>query len=292
MSNKDILDKIKLEKDGIKGGIYKLWFIDPDRCYIGQAVNLRKRLLRYLSLDCKQQSKIHRAILKYKIENIKIEILEFSNDINELNKLEEFYIKKYDSVENGYNLNYGGNNRSPSKETREKLSKAGMGKISKYRGIPLSQQTKDKIEVINQGKSKGKNNTSKYAGVYWDKKRNNWCSKITKDRKEINIGRFKTQNEAGAAYNAKAVELFGENARTNDVPNWKDIKTEKIVKPIKTCLNIGIYFHTSSKYWNVRVKINGKWQYLGSFKTELEAIKAQENKYKEVELNNELLAVQ
>lgn len=57
--------------------------------------------------------------------------------------------------------------------------------------------------------------TSKYKGVTWDKGRNKWQSRIKKDGKSIYIGRYVSEEEAGRAYNKKAIELFGEFAKLN-----------------------------------------------------------------------------
>lgn len=63
-------------------------------------------------------------------------------------------------------------------------------------------------------RSHTKRSTTKIKGVYWDKARGKWKVQITVRYKQINIGRFDTIAEAQAAYNAKAVELFGEFARS------------------------------------------------------------------------------
>lgn len=43
-----------------------------------------------------------------------------------------------------------------------------------------------------------------------------WRARIMVDGKEVNLGRFVTKEEAGAAYNRAAIEHFGEYARLND----------------------------------------------------------------------------
>lgn len=57
-------------------------------------------------------------------------------------------------------------------------------------------------------------NTTGYKGVYKDRY-NRWISRIMKDYKKIHIGSFGTAEEAHAAYQKKAVELFGEFARSS-----------------------------------------------------------------------------
>jgi len=56
---------------------------------------------------------------------------------------------------------------------------------------------------------------SKYKGVCWDKNRKKWKAEIAQSYKRIHIGRYDSEVVAAKAYDAKAVELFGEYARTN-----------------------------------------------------------------------------
>jgi hypothetical protein len=62
---------------------------------------------------------------------------------------------------------------------------------------------------------KGKQNSSGFKGVSWDKSRNQWSAKISLGDRTVNIGRFPTANEAARAYDEKAVQLFGKFAHTN-----------------------------------------------------------------------------
>lgn len=60
-----------------------------------------------------------------------------------------------------------------------------------------------------------KNSSSQYKGVSWHTKELIWISRITFNRKEIYIGRFKDEIEAAKAYDEKAKELFGKFAYLN-----------------------------------------------------------------------------
>lgn len=62
-------------------------------------------------------------------------------------------------------------------------------------------------------------NTSGYKGVAWDKSRSCWVGHIQFQRKQYNLGRFTTKEEAARAYNEKAKELHGEAAWLNVVPD-------------------------------------------------------------------------
>lgn len=57
--------------------------------------------------------------------------------------------------------------------------------------------------------------SSSYKGVSYDKNAKKWRAQIIKDKKRIHIGWYKTEIEAGKAYNEKAIELYGEFACLN-----------------------------------------------------------------------------
>jgi hypothetical protein len=77
--------------------------------------------------------------------------------------------------------------------------------------IATNQQNKH-----NSIKMNTKNSTSKYKGVYWHKANSKWVAAIA-DKGKRHIGTFDTEIEAAKAYNAKAIELFGEFARINEI---------------------------------------------------------------------------
>ena len=81
----------------------------------------------------------------------------------------------------------------------------------------------------NHNKQKAKDKSSKYYGVYWSVKDKRWHVSINKDAINHYIGTFGNEHEAALAYNKKAIELYGENANLNIVPEF-DIKPEEIIK--------------------------------------------------------------
>ena len=81
-----------------------------NKVYIGQTrMSVEARFKKHLSLqDSNKNMLIYKAIKKYGKSNFYVEIIE-ETLVDNLNDLEEFYIKKYDSFNNGYNLCRGGN---------------------------------------------------------------------------------------------------------------------------------------------------------------------------------------
>lgn len=158
----------KQENDTIKiSGIYGLRNMMNNKWYIGQAIDINRRLKNYANLSCKSQPKIYNALLKYGYKNFEKVILEqCSSDVNVLNEKEPVWIEKYNSIKNGYNLRIGGCfGGSPSEETRKKISISNMGKthspetIKKMSlakiGKKLSVEHINNIKNSNSGKRRG-----------------------------------------------------------------------------------------------------------------------------------------
>lgn len=96
-------------------------------------------------------------------------IIELSDSIEEskveLNALEVYYIEKFGTLDNGYNLTGGGNGsykRVVTEETRKKLSEANIGKgvvddvilICPVCGLKFSIKPKDYRKRLKNSKSK------------------------------------------------------------------------------------------------------------------------------------------
>lgn len=67
----------------------------------------------------------------------------------------------------------------------------------------------------NMANQRSRKVTSIYKGVSWDKERNKWRSVIGARENYLMIGRYDSEEEAGMAYDRKALELFGDFAYLN-----------------------------------------------------------------------------
>lgn len=68
----------------------------------------------------------------------------------------------------------------------------------------------------NQSNMKShEDSTSKYVGVSWVKSRKRWNAAIGVNYKVIQLGRYKTEQEAALAYNSAAIKYKGEYANLN-----------------------------------------------------------------------------
>lgn len=150
-----------------KRGIYILTNTVNGKQYIGQSVDLVNRSRRhfYPNNTC---SAIHSAIQKYGKDAFDVELIEYPGISKDaLNAIETWKIHQHQTLApNGYNLNCGGDSRSPSSETRRKLSEFNKGKkltsetrrkmSASRKGRKVDIQTRQKIAKANTGKTPSK----------------------------------------------------------------------------------------------------------------------------------------
>lgn len=196
-------------------GIY-VWKLNGVPKYVGKGVDVHRRMIRNHG-DSKALSL---AIAKYGFDAFEKEVVCYC-DQNELNKLEEFYIREFHThrSKGGYNLTWGGDGvgagedhplygvtgdahpswgRKHSKETLDKLSES-------HKGIRHSKEAKRKISESKKGRNnpffgcKYENATSSCYGV--SKRGNKYRALITVNKTLVHIGYYGTEVEAAQAYN-------------------------------------------------------------------------------------------
>lgn len=126
--------------------IYKATNNINGKCYIGQTVQaFEKRKDKHI-WEAKNGSDthFHRALSKHGFDNFYWTILNECDDIDLLNQLEQYYIKCYESMnrEFGYNLQSGGKNCSLSNITKQRMSKAALGKPKSKEHIENSRKAR------------------------------------------------------------------------------------------------------------------------------------------------------
>lgn len=93
-------------------GIYKITNQKTGECYIGQAVDVRKRWADHckagLGVDTPQGNKLYAAMQEFGLEQFSFELLEECKG-NELDNKEKYFIELYQSNIYGYNGNAGNN---------------------------------------------------------------------------------------------------------------------------------------------------------------------------------------
>lgn len=68
-----------------------------------------------------------------------------------------------------------------------------------------------------QNRRKRSDSRSRFKGVLWLRQTSRWCARIRVAGKERHLGSFTDEVDAAKAYNAAAIEAFGEFACLNDV---------------------------------------------------------------------------
>lgn len=106
-------------------GIYYIKNIVNNNMYIGQSINIKNRFSCYksaLNKNSHYNEKLQEDFNKYGIESFEFGVLEECNR-EDLDKLEQYYIKKYNTMIEGYNNASGGlKGFEPSEETKLKVS--------------------------------------------------------------------------------------------------------------------------------------------------------------------------
>lgn len=115
-------------------GIYKIQNKINGKIYIGQSVDVYRRLKKHIwNIEKENNSALCRAFKKYGIENFTYEVIE-ECEVDTLDEREIYYIKLYNSYvgfkdSNGYNLNLGGgSNRGwiPSEENKKRFKEVNL----------------------------------------------------------------------------------------------------------------------------------------------------------------------
>lgn len=93
----------------MQSGIYKIENTLNHKVYIGQSIHIQDRWKEHKREYLKQNvtKKLYVAMQNNGIENFSFEVLEYC-PIEKLNEREKYWIKKYDSIQNGYNMKEGG----------------------------------------------------------------------------------------------------------------------------------------------------------------------------------------
>jgi len=142
--------------------VYKITNITNQDSYIGQTTKtLKQRWKQHLCQtryvghgnNRKICRYLHTAMVKYGIENFKIEMIDWATNLTELNYKEWLWINKLNTVApNGYNLKAGGGNKHVSNETRKLLSLKLSGNSNGMYGKKGSEKQKEWIRKYNSQK--------------------------------------------------------------------------------------------------------------------------------------------
>lgn len=112
--------------------------------------------------------------------------------------------------------------RKAWQENREKYMDYLSSKENKVRVSKMMSGPKEVLTRAFQGKPSNVNKKwSKYVGVTWGDgyaMGSGWQANITFKRTKYYLGHYLTPEEAAFAYNKKALELYGQTAKLNIIP--------------------------------------------------------------------------
>lgn len=122
------------------------------KMYIGQTIQpLKLRIKNHLRSTCLSHFK--KALLKNGIENFEWIVLYETDNKEDLNDNEIYFIKLFNSLENGYNMTEGGEGSYGFKHTEE--SKRIISEKAKLRGgHPHTEEHKKYMSDVMKGKNK------------------------------------------------------------------------------------------------------------------------------------------
>jgi group I intron endonuclease len=223
--------------------------------YVGQSIDFSNRINSYrtssLNPSCGQyHTTFGSAIRKYGFDNFQIEVLHNNVPWDRMDQLEIQEIKNYDSYCNGYNQTEGGNigprlaqlasERFKKKvevrkcEEAKKRSEGQQRALTNFeknakkelnaflRSVPSKEnelkQMRSRMQRSVETKKRhalGLPKSSKYKGVCWDKKHKKWKANIKHKGKKIHIGLYTNEEAAAKAFDLKAVDLRGDEAKLN-----------------------------------------------------------------------------
>lgn len=142
------------------------------------------------------------------------------------------------------------------------------GLVVNHKNFKRDDNILSNLEIISNRENanqKHLKSTSKYTGVYLDKRSGKWLSSIYINGSTKRLGTFESEKEASYYYESALICI-------ND-GRIGDIKTK--VKPmLKTSKYKHISFTTRNNMFRVAIVINGKQKHIGHFQTEEQAYSA------------------
>lgn len=152
--------------------IYKITCTVNDKHYIGQAVSHILNHKRYRPYGMEGRFKCHiseafsqkkcqskylnNAIKKYGSDNFVVSLVE-ECDLSSSDEKERYYINKYNTMfPNGYNLNSGGKNFVPTRESKKRVSEGVVSyykqkKLERFKYLKtISEELKDNIRPLKR----------------------------------------------------------------------------------------------------------------------------------------------
>jgi|688.fasta_scaffold712087_2 group I intron endonuclease len=107
--------------------IYKITNIINNKMYIGQTIqkNPKMRWYDHCARARKDQNNhLYNSMRLYGVENFVWEVIDSADNLNDLNLKEQHWLDEYRKTTEVYNLREAGNNKTHSKQSKEKMKKS------------------------------------------------------------------------------------------------------------------------------------------------------------------------
>lgn len=144
--------------------IYVLENIKTNKYYVGQTTqSLKKRFCK--GNNYRKCAKMNEAITTYGWDSFKLKETIITDSQDKADQVERYFIGKYNSIINGYNISYGGKKHFKlNKETKKKLSNSlkgnhnGLatefkkGSVNKRKDTKMKLISRIKLSIANKGK--------------------------------------------------------------------------------------------------------------------------------------------
>jgi group I intron endonuclease len=130
--------------------IYKITNKVNGKIYIGKTKNPEKRLKQHINASKRKKTKLYNAMNKYGVNNFSIEIIDRCDD-NTVNIMEIDYIKKYDTINKGYNITIGGEGGDTFTNLNEDEKEKRRLK-SRRAGIEINNRSEVRQFLVENGK--------------------------------------------------------------------------------------------------------------------------------------------
>ena len=192
-------------------GIYSITNSGNGKRYIGQSIDIEKRWREhrwYLRANKHKNNHLQNAWNKYGETAFVFEVLE-ECEFSVINDKEVFWINHFDSTNNGYNLDSGGNNgKRHSEETKRKMSEAAKGEKNHNYGKTFDEAYRAKLSESNARHFKGKTHSGEARKAMSESKKG---KTVSWNKKAVMC--LETKSVFDSAQDAN--KLFSDNLSTN-----------------------------------------------------------------------------
>jgi group I intron endonuclease len=171
-------------------GIYKI--TSPSgKVYVGQSIDIERRIKKYNSLNCGNQTKLINSFNKYGVDTHVFDTIVECNE-QSLNQLERKWQEHYKAVENGLNCRYTETTDKSgrlSEETKKRIGQSHKGRI--HTDASKSNMRVPKSDSSNMGRyDKSGNNNPFYGKTHTEETKN-----IIREKRKQQVFTEETRNK-------------------------------------------------------------------------------------------------